>query len=444
MPSRTAATRRIAALLLAAAPLTPVAPAQADQAAAPAEHVTFTGFDFDHRQPGGTYDGTARVVDPGGPGTSASHALELTDPTGTRSYTDPFAANPTPREYDAGTWTSPEVDTPFGLTELVASWNAHTPGGSWVETAVQGVAEDGFTSGWYVLGRWADDDTSFHPTSVPAQRDDHARVSIDTLVARNGHTFDHYRLRVTLLRPHGSSATPEVSLLGAMASNVPPRDPQAPASPTHMTRTTVLDVPTYSQELHRGDYPQYDNGGEAWCSPTSTSMVLSYWHSGPTPAEYSWVTTDHPGHPDPMVDNAARHTFDYNYDGAGNWPFNTAYAGRYGLESFVTRLRSLSEAEQFIEAGIPLVVSVSFKASELDGAGYSTGGHLMTIVGFTKDGDVVVNDPASHLKADDGAVRTTYDRAQFERVWVGHSGGVAYVIHPEDVRLPKPGPEANW
>ena len=38
-----------------------------------------------------------------------------------------------------------------------------------------------------------------------------------------------------------------------------------------------LAVPQYSQEIHHGDFPQYDNGGEAWCSPTSTSMVVSYW-----------------------------------------------------------------------------------------------------------------------------------------------------------------------
>ena len=45
-----------------------------------------------------------------------------------------------------------------------------------------------------------------------------------------------------------------------------------------MTGTAVdLGVPQYSQEIHHGDFPQYDNGGEAWCSPTSTSMVVAYW-----------------------------------------------------------------------------------------------------------------------------------------------------------------------
>ena len=87
------------------------------------------------------------------------------------------------------------------------------------------------------------------------------------------------------------------------------------------------------------------------------------------------------------------HTFDWHYSGAGNWPFNIGYAGSFGLEGEVVQLRSLTEAEQFIKPGIPLVVSVSFKKNELDNAGYGTNGHLMVIRGFTQSGDVIVNDP---------------------------------------------------
>ena len=216
---------------------------------------------------------------------------------------------------------------------------------------------------------------------------------------------------------------------------------KTPASPLGGAEGITLDVPTYSQEIHIGEYPQWDGGGEAWCSPTSTAMVLAYWDRGPSPADYAWVN---PSYEDPWVDYAARNVYDYNYDGAGNWPFNTAYAARYGLEAFVTRLRSLTEAEQFIKAGIPLVVSVSFKKSELTGAGYGTNGHLLVIVGFTRSGNVVVNDPASHLIPDNAEVRTVYDRTEFENVWVPHSGGIAYVIHPAGVPLPPAPAEANW
>ena len=435
-PRRAGLLAAATALLLAAG--TTVAPlAAAKDDPAPPRHVPFTSWDFGDGDPGGTYAGTA----------TTHGELRLASPTGTRDYDDPFDDSPTETAYDEGSWVSPQVRPGFGLTELVSSWNADTPAGTWIEVAVQGLADTGTTSKWYVLGRWAGDDTWFHPTSVSGQGDDLATVSIDTLVTRTDRSLVSYHLKVSLLREAGTSASPTVDLVGAMASAMP-QVKKIEASPTSMTHRVVLDVPTYSQELHAGDYPQWDGGGEAWCSPTSTSMVVASWGRGPGEDDYDWVLSDHPGHQDPWVDYAARHTFDYNYDGAGNWPFNTAYAARFGLEGFVTRLRDLDEAEQFIKAGIPVVTSVSFAKGELDGAGYGTNGHLMTIVGFTRAGDVVVNDPASHLVRSDDQVRTTYPRQQFSNAWIGHTGGIAYVVHPESVRLPRPTrlqrAEPNW
>ena len=89
-------------------------------------------------------------------------------------------------------------------------------------------------------------------------------------------------------------------------------------------------------------------------------------------------------------------------------------------------------------------MSVTFRDDELDGAGYDTNGHLLTIVGFTDDGDVVSNDPNSHRIASNEQVRTVYRRDQFERVWLGADGGLAYVMHPRDVALPSSPSEPNW
>jgi hypothetical protein len=172
-------------------------------------------------------------------------------------------------------------------------------------------------------------------------------------------------------------------------------------------------------------------------------MVVEYWGEKPSASELAPIP-----YADPSVDYAAMHTFDWHYSGAGNWPFNTAYAGSFGLEGEVVQLRSLTEAEQFIKAGIPLVVSVAFKKGELDNAGYGTNGHLMVIRGFTASGDVVVNDPASRLIASDAAVENVFDRQQFANVWLptSRSGGIAYVIHPAGAPLPAntAGLPANW
>jgi hypothetical protein len=171
-------------------------------------------------------------------------------------------------------------------------------------------------------------------------------------------------------------------------------------------------------------------------------MVVEYWGRRPSAEDTSWVD---PSYVDPSVDHAARFTYDKDYDGTGNWPFNTAYAATYGLAGHITRLHSLAELERYIMAGIPVVTSQSFRADELDGAGYGTAGHLMVIIGFTPTGDVIANDPAS---ASDEAVRNVYRRDQFETIWLrtkrftasgnvaSGSGGVAYIITRPGTRTP--------
>lgn len=63
----------------------------------------------------------------------------------------------------------------------------------------------------------------------------------------------------------------------------------------------------------------------------------------------------------------------------------------------------------------------------------------MTVIGFTADGDVIANDPAS---PDNPAVRRIYRRAEWETIWqrtkrynasgavASGTGGVCYVYWP--------------
>jgi hypothetical protein len=352
-----------------------------------------------------------------------------------QQYNVSFHAFPLPKGgVTSGTWTSPWYSTGFGFTELVASWNASTPAGSWIEVRMRATTDRSALTKWYTMGRWAYGDSDIQRTSVGGQGDADGYVSIDTFFAKD-HPMTAYQLSVTLF---GSGAT--VTRLGAVASDPVNVNPYVPSTTT-MTRTIDLRVPPYSQEIHAGQYPQFDGGGEAWCSPTSTSMVLAYWGKGPTRADYLYVLSDYPGALDPWVDYAARYTFDYHYNGAGNWPFNTAYAAHFGLESEVTQLHSLAEAEQFVKAGIPLVASIAFEPNKLDGFLFrGTDGHLLVIGGFTADGNVISYDPAA---ASDATVRRVYDRAQFEKAWMTATGGIVYVIHPAAVALP-PSPLGNW
>ncbi len=358
--------------------------------------------------------------------------LRLDSPTAT--------ARAAGRRWDKGSWTSPWTAPGFALTELVPSWDAKTPEGTFVRVQVRGRTADGRRSSWDSLGRWASGDQQLKRRSHGSQTDDLGRVATDTWVALTPMTS--WQLRVTLHRRVGTRPSPKVDVVGAVASAIPSSTGVATSRPG-VARGVVLEVPQLSQMVHEGHFPAYGGGGEAWCSPTSTAMVLGYYGVLPGADETAWVGR----HADAVVDHVARMTFDHRYDGTGNWPFNTAYAATRTHKAFVTRFGSLRGVERMVRAGIPVVTSLTFGSGQLSGAPISsTNGHLLVVVGFTADGDVVVNDPAASSNA---GVRRTYDRGQFENAWLkrgpaGGSGGLGYVIHDKAHPLPSRAGSTSW
>ncbi|MCK6502251.1 C39 family peptidase [Myxococcota bacterium] len=276
----------------------------------------------------------------------------------------------------------------------VPSWNAETPPGSWIEVQLA-VRVDGTWTDWYELGKWASGDDTIERQSVEGQSDAWGRVYTDTLVLSR--PADAARLRVVR---HGDAT---VSRLALAVADQGARDDDEGGR----AWGTELDLPDRSQMEF--------SAGEAWCSPTSVSMVLGF-HA------------DRLGDPgiDVTVPDAADATWDAVYEGNGNWPFNTAFAATRGLSAEVGWLGAMSQVEPWIAAGHPVVISAAWEAGELDDAAISsTDGHLLVVRGFTADGDVAVNDPAA--SSDDGVARV-YDRQQLEDAWLGGSGGVVYLI----------------
>ena len=285
------------------------------------------------------------------------------------------------------------------------------------------------------MGKWAFTDEAIDRTSVPDQNDAFGYISIDTYFAHSGDHAAAYRVRQQL---YGSArARPTVRRGGRGRLRARARRPTARARRRCGTPSTCT-VPQYSQETHHGEYAHYGGGGEAWCSPTSTEMIVEYWGRGPSPADLKSLPPNGPfddhGRKDGSVDWAAIHTYDKNYDGTGNWPFNAAYASHYGLDGTVRQYDSLQGLEYWVKRGVPAVVSIAWNNKSrhqrlhLDGADIdSTGGHLIVVRGFTATGDVIANDPAS---PDNKAVRHIYRRDQFEFLWLHASAGVVYLIKP--------------
>ncbi|MFP2905131.1 peptidase C39 family protein [Pyxidicoccus sp. 3LFB2] len=335
------------------------------------------------------------------------------------SGTDPYG----PGGYYGGTYynggafvqgeaTSPIISSVFAFREAIASWEATTPAGTWVETLVR-VQVAGTWTKWFSLGVWTSGTSPVRRHSVDSQADTVARVSIDTLlVTSKKAAASAWQVKTRLFSADGV-ATPTLHASALTISTTPESRPTVPAgNPARWN--TVLAVPQCSQMV-------YPDGGEVWCSPTSTAMVLKYWRGDTSACE-------------PGVRAAVGGVYDWFFGGHGNWPFNTAYAADQGFQAHVARFTSFAQLEPWLSAGVPAILSVAWGKGELTGAPIpSSAGHLMVLSGFDASGNPVVNDPAA---ASDSTVRRTYLRSQLELLWLSRSGGTAYLIYPKGWTVP--------
>jgi deazaflavin-dependent oxidoreductase (nitroreductase family) len=353
-----------------------------------------------------------------GVGRAADGTLQFQQATAA-AETDPHAPGTyqgrnfyTGGSYFVGEATSPIVTPPFAFTEAVAAWNAGTPPGTWIELQIR-VRFDNRWSKWYNLGVWASAGSNIERHSVKQQDDADGRVATDTLVVTNLKPAPTaLQVKARLFSATGS-LTPVVRNLSVAYSTAASKAPiLLEGNPERWNR--LLNVPACSQMV-------YADGGEVWCSPTSTAMVLKYWATDAGPCE-------------PAVRAAVAGVYDWVYDGHGNWPFNVAYAATQGLEGYVARCTTLRQVEDWIAAGVPVIASVAWGEGELTGAPIpSSNGHLVTIVGVDAQGNPIVNDPAA---AADSGVQRTYIRSEFETVWLKSSGGIVYVIYPANAAVP--------
>lgn len=262
-----------------------------------------------------------------------------------------------------------------GATRAVVSWNADAPSGG---LALVAHRTDGTISEPLLYVRW----------SLGERR------SLDGSDAKTRIAVDVLRSDVPL-SGIGIAATVE---LDAIAVSVPP--PPDACAPSR-AYTAQLDVPALSQ------YSPAHPDERGWCSAATLAMLL----------RFHGVDVD--------VPTTARDVFDASYGGTGNWAFNVAYAGMRGLRGSVAYLRGIDHVAAFVDAGLPVAISIGWNAGELPGAPLeASNGHLVIVRGVTPS-HVLVNDPAH------AAVATRYPRAALDLAFRMH-GGVAYLVAPRE------------
>lgn len=295
---------------------------------------------------------------------------------------------------------SPIIKAPIAWNELIASWNLPPMKGT-LEVEVRGVYPDHETR-FFILGLWS---FSSERYSVTGQHNRDGSVRTDVL--HMGRPGADVQVRLTW-----SGATPDLKFFGLSFLNdlVQPE----PQPPNKAAWGKIITTP----ELSQHSYPQE----EGWCSPTSLSMVLARWSDVLRRPE---LTVD--------VPKVADAIHDINF-GTGNWPFNTAFAGSFdGMRAYVTRFSDISELEDWVAAGIPVIISAPWHLLQ-PGRTNTGAGHLTVCIGFTETGDVVINDPATNLQKGQH-VRHIYTRANVINAW-HHSKNTVYLVYPESAKLP--------
>jgi hypothetical protein len=307
------------------------------------------------------------------------------------------------------TLLSPPIKSTIPWNQLIVSWNTTAPAGSFMKVEASVIYPD-HHSAFYTLGRWSPDNQQFQRTSVPGQKDDDGQVDTDTLILP--HLADTLQLRLTLGN-RNAAALPRLKFLGLSFANT--QLPPLPRAPNRLAWGKTIAVPESSQH----GYP----GESGLCSPACVSMVLA-----------SWSLRQH--RPDLIHDVpfVASKVYDAAYRGTGNWPFNTAFAGSYpGMRAYVTRLDDLAEVEDWIAAGIPVILSARWDWLS-PGRLPDAEGHLIVCLGFTPDGDVIANDPSAHLTRGE-PIQRIYKRADVIHAW-SKSHHAVYLIYPETVNIP--------
>lgn len=287
------------------------------------------------------------------------------------------------------TLTSAPVPSPIPFDQLLFSASVYPPAGGF-EAEVRVKTRAGW-SPWFSLGMFG------AGRAASAKKSENAFGVMDTDVLKLKQSASAFRYRITL-RPGKNAGA--LRFAAAVCTDTKLPYAMEAARPDGLG-PVKLEVPAFSQMTQRSPRAR------DLCSPTSLAMAISAAGAKAAPLAVAAAVKDHAA------------------DIYGNWFFNTAYAGSRGLCAFLTRFNSFEEARCFIDAGIPVIASLTIDPGELKGSPVKkTRGHLVVIKGFTAKGDVIVNDPGAPGAA---TVERVYKRAQFARVWLDRKFGTAYI-----------------
>lgn len=315
----------------------------------------------------------------------------------------------------SGSFTLEGLRYGIDFNQVVASWNADCPSGTWLTVELSASADSGQTwSAWYEMAAWGDASLVAARSGAGSviKKDGGGRVNEDTLELAQ--PASRLRCRVTL-HTERRDFSPLVTLVGLAVVD-------------KRTKVDADDTPgpAWGREVgceFRSQGAETSDMSYRLCGPTSTTMALSA-HGLVLPTR-----------------QVARACWDDLNGIYGNWPFIAAGASalmRQYADTLPTRVGAhklfaayvawpsdWKGVESEVALGRPCVVSIRFGKGELKGAKtVASDGHLILVKGFTRTGDVICYDPAARDRAKG---RVVYDRQELH---AARHGGPVILFQP--------------
>lgn len=305
-----------------------------------------------------------------------------------------------------GTYISEELTTP-AFEYLVASWNADTPKGTYVEIFGRAyVDKSSAWSSWLSWGKWS----PYIERASTNDEDELAMVDVDTftVLGTSGETASRFQFKAVLTSDELGVSPVLRQVAASMKNTLKDQSIEVYHKGLELPDKVILSTPAYSQMVRDRSI------ANSICSPTTMAMLIN--GSGE----------------DLFPEEIALSEYDFNYEGFGNWSFTVAAAGMYGYDAYCMYADFDFLREQ-LALGYPVGISVKYSNKENgsnpyleNGAVESTSGHLISIVGYeTIDGEDYFYSNDSAAGSDETSVLRRYKAKQLDYAW---SNRLAYVV----------------
>lgn len=262
--------------------------------------------------------------------------------------------------------------------KMVLSWNTTTREKNGVEVKIR--VKHQCWGPWLSYGMWSTHGQS--TGSIRYEKSDHAWLDIDEVCDEEEMTI--IQLRIDFYRQNRFYPSP---VLHDVFVSIDKKE-----------KSHLLNVPNIDIEVPEVSQMMLSEIGNIACSPTALTMILNYY-----------------GHAISALDTA-KSCFDNGEGIYGNWAYNVAFAGECGFEAYVDYCDDVGRLIQYVQQGMPVVVSVKSNVMITGAPQAYPEGHLLVVRGFLNEDIpyVIVNDPASRSQEE---VKRYYQLSEFLSIW---------------------------